>query len=115
LKSEGLVKKYIDEIDNSDLFKYSPYKSLSYDQLESIKKIMSALIDSDRKLIFVEGGAGSGKSILAIYLFKLLYTEISDLNELDFEDIYFIELLKEELRKFCIDLETVIEIIKETK
>jgi DUF2075 family protein/predicted GIY-YIG superfamily endonuclease len=100
LKSEGLVKKNIDEIDNSDLFKYSPYKSLSYDQLESIKKIMSALIDSDRKLIFVEGGAGSGKSILAIYLFKLLYTDISDLNELDFEDIYFIELLKEFKHKF---------------
>ena len=100
LKNEGLVKRNIEEIDNSDLFKYSPYKSLSHDQLESIKKIMSALIQSDRKLIFVEGGAGSGKSILAIYLFKLLYTEISDLNELDFEDIYFIELLKEFKEKF---------------
>jgi len=37
LKIEGVVNKNIEEINNSDLFKYSPYKSLSYDQLESIK------------------------------------------------------------------------------
>ena len=100
LKSEGVVNKNIEEINNSDLFKYSPYKSLSHDQLESIKSIMKVFVESDSKTIFVEGGAGSGKSILAIYLFKLLYTDISDLKELDFDDLDFIELLNQFKRKF---------------
>jgi DUF2075 family protein/predicted GIY-YIG superfamily endonuclease len=100
LKSEGVVNKNIEEINNSDLFKYSPYKSLSHDQLESIKLIMKVFVESDSKTIFVEGGAGSGKSILAIYLFKLLYTDISDLKELDFDDLDFLELLNQFKEKF---------------
>jgi hypothetical protein len=100
LKSEGVVNKNIEEINNSDLFKYSPYKSLSHDQLESIKSIMKVFVESDSKTIFVEGGAGSGKSILAIYLFKLLYTDISDLKELDFDDLDFLELLNQFKGKF---------------
>lgn len=100
LKIEGVVNKNIEEINNSDLFKYSPYKSLSYDQLESIKSIMKVFVESDRKTIFVEGGAGSGKSILAIYLFKLLYTDIADLKELDFDDLDFLELLNQFKGKF---------------
>ena len=100
LKSEGVVNKNIEEINNSDLFKYSPYKSLSHDQLESIKSIMKVFVESDSKTIFVEGGAGSGKSILAIYLFKLLYTDVSDLKELDFDDLDFLELLNQFKGKF---------------
>ena len=100
LKIEGVVNKNIEEINNSDLFKYSPYKSLSHDQLESIKSIMKVFVESDRKTIFVEGGAGSGKSILAIYLFKLLYTDIADLKELDFDDLDFLELLNQFKAKF---------------
>lgn len=100
LKIEGVVNKNIEEINNSDLFKYSPYKSLSYDQLESIKSIMKVFVESDSKTIFVEGGAGSGKSILAIYLFKLLYTDIADLKELDFDDLDFLELLNKFKDKF---------------
>jgi DUF2075 family protein/predicted GIY-YIG superfamily endonuclease len=100
LKIEGVVNKNIEEINNSDLFKYSPYKSLSHDQLESIKSIMKVFVESDRKTIFVEGGAGSGKSILAIYLFKLLYTDIADLKELDFDDLDFLELLNQFKGKF---------------
>ncbi len=100
LKSECVVNKNIEEINNSDLFKYSPYKSLSHDQLESIKSIMKVFVESDSKTIFVEGGAGSGKSILAIYLFKLLYTDISDLKELDFDDLDFLELLNQFKEKF---------------
>lgn len=100
LKIEGVVNKNIEEINNSDLFKYSPYKSLSHDQLESIKSIMKVFVESDRKTIFVEGGAGSGKSILAIYLFKLLYTDIADLKELDFDDLDFLDLLNQFKGKF---------------
>ena len=100
LKIEGVVNKNIEEINNSDLFKYSPYKSLSYDQLESIKSIMKVFVESDSKTFFVEGGAGSGKSILAIYLFKLLYTDIADLKELDFDDLDFLELLNKFKDKF---------------
>ena len=100
LKKEGIVKKNLEEIDNSDLFKYSPYKSLNFDQFKSLKSIINVLVNSENKTILIEGGAGTGKSILAIFLFKLLYTDLVDLKELDFEDLEFIELLSKFKIKF---------------
>ena len=58
-------------IDNSDLFKYSPYKSLTNDQHDSVLEILGLLTKKEENTIFVEGGAGTGKTILAIYMMKL--------------------------------------------
>lgn len=89
LKSSKLVEKSLDKIDNSDLFKYSPYKSLTDDQLVCLKEMLLAILNPDLGQVLVNGGAGTGKSVLAIFLFKLLHT--------DFDPDY-VEMLKQEDR-----------------
>lgn len=74
----GIVSKSIIDIENSELFKYSPYKSLNDEQqvaaYEVIKRIreINNSPDSQQTMIRVQGGAGTGKTILAVYLVKLL-------------------------------------------
>ncbi|MFU1980810.1 DNA/RNA helicase domain-containing protein [Bordetella hinzii] len=83
LREQGIVQRSLEVINNSDVFKYSPYKSLSADQQQGLIQIMRALVDPGLKHIVVQGGAGTGKSVLAIFLFKLIH---SDLEELDLRD-----------------------------
>src|SRR5690606_17809369 len=73
-----------DSINNSDLFKYSPYKSLTFDQRQGLLGIMHALLDEGVNTLVVQGGAGTGKSILAIFLFKLLHSEENEINLREF-------------------------------
>jgi DUF2075 family protein/predicted GIY-YIG superfamily endonuclease/SOS-response transcriptional repressor LexA len=83
LRSVGVAQHSLESIDNSDLFKYSPYKTLSSDQRQGLLGIMYALVDQDTKHLIVEGGAGTGKTILAIFLFKLL---LGKEEEFDFKE-----------------------------
>ena len=86
LRAQGMAKHSLESIDNSDVFKYSPYKSLSFDQRQSLLEIMRTLLDSDVKNLIVEGGAGTGKSVLAIFLFKLIYSDEHDLSLREFDE-----------------------------
>ena len=86
LHSQGLVQRSLESIDNSDVFKYSPYKSLSFDQRLGLIGILGALLDNDLKTLLVEGGAGTGKSVLAIFLFKLLHSDLDELRLREFSD-----------------------------
>lgn len=86
LRSHGVAKHSLEVIDNSDIFKYSPYKSLSVDQRKGLIKIMRALLHPGMKNLVVEGGAGTGKSVLAIFLFKLIHTDIAELDLREFSD-----------------------------
>lgn len=97
LRAMGIARHSLEHIDNSDLFKYSPYKSLSKEQVASLKMILNCLLDEIAKVSLIKGGAGTGKSILAIFLFKLLKTDLNDFNYADFdeEDIELFNLLKE--------------------
>ena len=84
LRRMELADKTISEIEESEVFKYSPYKSLSVDQRVALNKIYSA-IESDlsrAKPIVVQGMPGTGKTILAIYLLKALRDDekFKDLN-----------------------------------
>lgn len=72
LLDHGIAKHSIEYIDNSDLFRYSPYKTLSTDQTAGLLKILESLLGVDTDSVIVNGGAGTGKSILAVYLCKLL-------------------------------------------
>lgn len=93
LRERGIVQNDLKVIENSNLFKYSPYKSLTPDQYEIVNKILITLsedIKSKKESTFiVHGGAGTGKTILGIYLIKLL-TEAKDnyvnINDEDLED-----------------------------
>jgi uncharacterized protein len=97
LKKIGIARHSLEHINNSDLFKYSPYKSLSKEQLNSLKLILKCLLDENSKVSLIQGGAGTGKSILAIFLFKLLKTNLENFNYADFEenDEELFDLLKE--------------------
>ncbi len=83
LRSKGLAKSSLESIDNSDIFKYSPYKSLSIEQEQGLHGILKCLLDDTADRVVVEGGAGTGKTILAIFLFKILASEQSVVNETD--------------------------------
>lgn len=102
LRSVGIAKHPIDFIDNSDLFKYSPYKTLSSEQKNSLLMIMKNLLDNTYKNIIIEGGAGTGKTILAIFLFKLLNTSNEDFNFEEFgnDEFEFMEIVFELKKKY---------------
>ncbi|WP_034762905.1 DNA/RNA helicase domain-containing protein [Chryseobacterium gregarium] len=102
LQSMGIARYSLDEIDNSDLFKYSPYKSLSKEQITGLKTILTCLLDEQAKVSLIQGGAGTGKSILAIFLFKLLKTDLNDFNYSDFDeqDEELFDLLKNVKAKY---------------
>lgn len=89
LKGKNLVKKDLREIENTDLFKYSPYKSLTSDQYMIVNSILSDLADlvkSRKKATFVvTGGAGTGKTILGIYMLKLLM-QSKDEKQIEIEE-----------------------------
>ena len=83
LKYDKVVHEDIIDIKNSDLFKYSPYKVLSPDQNSAILDYLEILLLKDRSSVFIEGSAGTGKTILAVYLIKLL---LSDYDPEDYEN-----------------------------
>jgi len=78
--SPPLAKKEEAEIENSDLFKYSPYKSLSGDQVVVMEKILKEIEIGNNFSFVVHGGPGTGKTILAVYLFKRLIEEEKNKN-----------------------------------
>lgn len=80
LLEKKIVSKSLNEIENSELFKYSPYKSLNEDQYNSVIQILEGLTNDESNRIFIKGSAGTGKTILATYLIKLLNSEVSDIN-----------------------------------
>lgn len=96
LEAKKFAGKTINEISISDLFIYSPYKSLNEDQYASVKEIIKALTE-DSPLLFVEGGAGTGKTVLAVFLVKLLTTSLENLfdtEEIKAEELGYINALK---------------------
>lgn len=92
----GVSQHSLEHITNSDLFKYSPYKTLSADQRKNLMLIIDALLSENKKTVLVEGGAGTGKTILAIFLFKLMLTSNEDFNYKEFgeDEIEFIKKIK---------------------
>ncbi|MDB5204514.1 MAG: hypothetical protein JWP09_542 [Candidatus Taylorbacteria bacterium] len=67
LREKGLVINSL-----SDLFKYSPYKSLNEDQFFVAGKIYKDIKDNVSNAYIINGKPGTGKTILATYLFKYL-------------------------------------------
>jgi DUF2075 family protein/DNA replication protein DnaC len=72
LRQRGIVKNSLEDLKNSDLFKYSPYKSLTEDQFIVANKILKDIQKNQTNTVIVKGKPGTGKTILATYLFKFL-------------------------------------------
>ena len=72
LQKEKLVKHSLEEIENSDLFKYSPYKELNDNQRKAVEDILAQIESGNVNRVVVNGMPGSGKTIVAVYLMKYL-------------------------------------------
>lgn len=77
LRAEGLFSRSIPQIENSDLFKLSPFKALNDEQAVAITDIVEGLLEDlqhpeARSTLVVQGSPGTGKTIIAIFLMKLL-------------------------------------------
>jgi uncharacterized protein len=89
LKRDGIFTRTIPEIENSDLFKLSPFKALTQDQAAAIEDILDGLfadlVSGDSSTIVVQGDPGTGKTVVAIYLLKLLadIERATDVEDLD--------------------------------
>jgi hypothetical protein len=102
LKAKKIVTKSLAEIENSELFKYSPYKSLNEDQYNSVIQIVKGFTTGKSNRIFIKGSAGTGKTILATYLIKLLSSDASNTITDDYSDneIYEINLIRKFQEKY---------------
>ncbi|MDO8571147.1 MAG: DUF2075 domain-containing protein, partial [bacterium] len=72
LQELTLVKRDLEDIENSELFKYSPYKALTEDQTAVADELYEVVRTGQASTHIVNGGPGTGKTILATYLVKLL-------------------------------------------
>ena len=83
LRELKIADKTISEINNSELFKFSPYKNLNFEQLnvvtEIVQNIDEAITNNAKSLSIIDGDAGTGKTIVIMYLAKLL----ADLQSFD--------------------------------
>lgn len=66
------MKHSLEELENSDLFKYSPFKELNDDQRVAVEEIVESLKQEENQTVVVNGMPGSGKTIVAIFLLKYL-------------------------------------------
>ncbi len=79
LKAMELVDNSIDTVEQSEAFKFSPFKVLNADQEVALQLIVSAIGDGllngnpqNTRPIVVQGMPGTGKTVLAISLLKVL-------------------------------------------
>ncbi len=72
LRKKSIVTNTLADIRNSDIFKYSPYKSLSPDQYEVVEYITSTIKEKEKKAFIIHGKPWTGKTIVWIYLMKYL-------------------------------------------
>lgn len=68
----NLTNKNLRDIENTELFKLSPYKKLTDEQFEVAEEIKNYILESKNSIQIINGSPGTGKTILAIYLMKLL-------------------------------------------
>ena len=76
LRADGLFDGTLTQIENSDLFKLSPFKTLTYDQRIAVMRIVEQLFQDLRQgresTAVVQGQPGTGKTVVGIFLMKLL-------------------------------------------
>lgn len=87
LKEKNLVVHELYEIENSEIFKFSPYKELTSEQYKIVDELLKLYVeamkkDKERIDVVVNGGAGTGKSLIAMYFINIIANILS--NNYDF-------------------------------
>lgn len=104
LRADGIFQRSIPEIENSDLFKLSPFKVLTREQAIAVEQIVEALLadlaTGTQSTSVIQGNPGTGKTIVAIFLMKLLadIRDYEDTDEVE-QDSLFSEFFVDENRK----------------
>jgi hypothetical protein len=104
LRAQGMFSRSLREIENDNLFKFSPFKALNDDQAIAIEGILETVLNADGSThgneIVVQGGPGTGKTIVAIYLMKLLKDIASRGEEDDLDsDSFFFEFFTNDVQE----------------
>lgn len=75
LRKKKIVKQHLDVLVNSELFKYTPYKRLTDEQFsvayDIVLDILIMVQTGQTSVTIVNGEAGTGKTVLAMYIMKL--------------------------------------------
>jgi len=74
----GIGHSSEEEIKNTQIYEFSPFKSLTSDQQYIVDEILTKIDEGTYKVFIVEGDPGSGKTILANYLLKELTEQGKD-------------------------------------
>jgi DUF2075 family protein/predicted GIY-YIG superfamily endonuclease len=98
LQESGFAHKDLIQIKNSDLYKYSPYKSLTAEQITIVEDIHFNLTSGMQSTYIVNGEPGTGKSVLAVYLVKYL-KEFDKTKSLDVAIVVPMTSLRKTLKK----------------
>ena len=108
LLKEGMLTRSIPDIVNSNLFKFSPFKALNTDQAVAVESVLEIFFEDlesggGRSLV-VQGDPGTGKTIVAIYLMKLLLDIAkSDVDEMLDRDTLFANFFDRDYRELLRD------------
>lgn len=85
LRTEKIALNSIENLRNTDVFKLSPFKELSQDQIalkyEIIDFIKDNIDNGEPSVLFIEGEAGTGKSVLLSSLINLIQELSKDKND----------------------------------
>ena len=106
LRVLGLFNQSALDIRNSNLFKYSPYKALNDDQIQVTEAIIDdlwqSLEEGDSSVHVVQGSAGTGKTVVGIFLTKLL-SDLGTPNQAPTGESVFDEYYQEGYRELFLD------------
>lgn len=76
LQAEGLFRHDLESIENSNLFKLSPFVSLTQTQANAVEEIVNLIRTTHGSAasspVVVQGDPGTGKTVVGIFLAKLL-------------------------------------------
>ena len=103
-----MLTRSIPDIVNSNLFKFSPFKALNTDQAVAVESVLEIFFEDlesggGRSLV-VQGDPGTGKTIVAIYLMKLLLDIAkSDVDEMLDRDTLFANFFDRDYRELLRD------------
>lgn len=117
LREAEIFERSIPEIENSDLFKLSPFKTLTPEQALAVEDLLRALRSSlesgaEPGSLVIQGDPGTGKTVVAVYLMKLL-SDIATVTEEEIaEDLegdsrfseFFTQEFRQALQDFTIGL-----------
>ncbi len=93
LKTLNLVNHSLFEVENTEIFKFSPYKKLTNNQYKIVEELLQlyskALQGQSRMDVIINGGAGTGKSLIAIYFINVIANILVNNYDISDSDDYF--------------------------